>query len=69
MVLSVLTFAAILVGGWVFTAIKGTFRDARPVARPSRLLDTKVSLWSLICFFFLPKFNTPPSSTRRLRFD
>lgn len=59
MLLSLLTVAAILIGGWTFTAtISAWSRDLRKSAKPSVFPKRQVSLWSLILFIFFPSFNT-----------
>jgi len=52
MLLFLLTLAAILMGGWVFTAIISGIGDAGKVAQSHTVLNKKISLWSLLSFIF-----------------
>ena len=57
MLLSLLTFAAMMVfGGWIFGNILPSARKARS-SRPSTLTSRKLSLWSLLWLLFFPSFQ------------
>lgn len=60
MLLSVLTFIAIFLGGISFAGIVEAWsRGARKSASPSVSLNSHVSLWSLVLFLFFPTVSAP----------
>lgn len=52
MLLFLLTLAAVLMGGWVFTGIISGIGDAGKVTHFHTVLHKKISLWSLLSFIF-----------------
>ena len=60
MLLSLLTFIAVLIGGISFAGlIEAWGRDNRKSAQPSIFPNRQVSLWSLILFLFFPTVSAP----------
>ncbi len=65
MLLPLLIITAVLIGGWIFTAISPAWvRDPRESAQPSVFPNGQFSLWSLVLFlFFRSNLATSPPST------
>ena len=61
MLLFLLTLATILMGGWVFTAIISGIDDGGKVTQSHRVLNKKISLWSLLFLIFFPECNVTGS--------
>lgn len=60
MLLPLLTFIAVLIGGISFASIISAWnRDFRESAPPPVLLNRQVSLWSLVLFLFFPTVSAP----------
>jgi len=60
MLLSLLTFIAVLIGGISFTSMLWAWSGrARESALPSVVLNQQVSLWSLVLFLFFPMVSAP----------
>lgn len=60
MLLPLLTFTAILIGGWTLAAIVSVWGSGyQETTQPSVLIGKRVSLWSLILFLFFPTASTP----------
>jgi hypothetical protein len=60
MLLPLLTFIAVLIGGISFASIIAAWnRDFRESAPPPVLLNRQVSLWSLVLFLFFPTVSAP----------
>lgn len=57
MLLSLLTFAAMMIfGGWIFGNIVPSAKTSHS-SRPFTLTNRKISLWSLIWLLFFPSFQ------------
>lgn len=59
MLLPLLTFTAILLGGWTLAAIVSVWGGGyQKTTKPSAHMHKRVTLWALILFLFFPSAST-----------